>query len=75
MPSTVISHFSFDSEKETLQVTFISGITYEYKGVPERVYLEMKASFSKGVFFNRVIKGNYDFTKVTRSKGLKDKRM
>ena len=69
MPSTVISHFSFDSNREALLVKFNSGITYEYKNVPETVYLEMKASFSKGVYFNRHIKGRYKFERKSHYEG------
>jgi len=61
MPSTVISYFTFNPDAETLIVKFVSGITYEYKKVPENIYLGMKASPSKGIYFNKHIKGKFDF--------------
>jgi len=39
-------------------------MVYDYKNVPEEVYLAMKSSFSKGSFLNQHIKGKYEFEKV-----------
>lgn len=64
MPSTVIRKFTYDSEKERLYVTFLSGKVYVYLNVPEDVYEEMKAAFSKGKFLNENIKGKYTFKSV-----------
>jgi hypothetical protein len=61
MPSTVIKNFTYDSKKERLYVTFLSGKVYAYLNVPEDVYEEMKAAFSKGKFLNENVKGKYDF--------------
>lgn len=64
MPSTVIRKFVYDSEKGRLYVTFLSGKVYAYLDVPESVYEEMKAAFSKGKFLNEEIKGKYEFVEV-----------
>jgi hypothetical protein len=64
MPSTVIKSFSYDAVKQRLRVIFISGMIYEYKKVPQEVYDEMKAAFSKGIYLNERIKGFYEFEKV-----------
>lgn len=64
MPSTVIASFYYSAEKRRLTICFTSGIVYVYKNVPEKIYLDMKTSFSKGIFFNQYIKGNYEFEKV-----------
>jgi len=64
MPSTVVSQYVYIPESETLRITFVSGTVYDYKKVPEEVYLEMKAAFSKGTFLNENIKGNFEFEKV-----------
>jgi hypothetical protein len=45
-------------------VTFVSGIVYEYKAVPKKVYEKMKASTSKGKFLNENIKGKFLFEKI-----------
>ena len=63
MPSTVISSFSYDQATEILHVKFVSGLEYDYKKVPEKIYLDMKQSRSKGVYFNHHIKGKYQFEK------------
>ena len=47
-----------------LKIVFVSGIVYEYKNVPEKVYRAMKVSGSKGIYFNRKIKGKFEFDKV-----------
>jgi hypothetical protein len=64
MPSAVISSYVYDREKSVLRVSFVSGLIYEYTGVPESLYIEMKNSFSKGVFLNKKIKGKYQYRKV-----------
>lgn len=64
MPSTVIKKFTYDSKKERLYVTFLSGKVYAYLNVPENVYEEMKVAFSKGKFLNESIKGKYAFRSV-----------
>ena len=64
MPSTVIKRFTYDSKKSRLYVTFLSGKVYAYLNVPESVYEEMKAAFSKGKFLNEFIKGKYEFKSV-----------
>ena len=64
MPSTVISNFFYDAERRVLKIVFVSGMVYEYKNVPEKVYRAMKVSGSKGIYFNRKIKGKFEFDKV-----------
>jgi len=67
MPSTVIRDFSFDAASQILQIEFVSGITYSYKNVPEHVYTELKSSREKGIYFNKHIKGKYDFERKTHA--------
>ncbi|CAG5068800.1 hypothetical protein DYBT9623_01532 [Dyadobacter sp. CECT 9623] len=64
MPSSVISYFNYDGDTETLRVVYVSGMVYDYKKVPLEVYQAMKASFSKGTFLNKYVKGNFEFEKV-----------
>lgn len=64
MPSTVIKQFSYDPENRILQVLFVSGLCYEYLQVPEELYLAMKASRAKGIYFNENIKGKFSFKKM-----------
>ena len=64
MPSSVIHAMHYDPGSKTLRVIFLSGAIYDYKEVPERVYGDMQAAPSKGVFLNREIKGRYDFEQI-----------
>lgn len=65
MPSSVVAAMNYDEASSTLRITFVSGMIYDYKNVPEQVYLDMKASGSKGVFLNQKIKGKYRFKKIS----------
>lgn len=64
MPSTVISSVSYEPQTSTLVIKYVSGIAYHYKQVPEKVYKELKASFSKGRYLNHHIKNKYPFERV-----------
>lgn len=64
MPSTVISAMKYDVETAILQITFVTGLVYHYKNVPETVYNELRSSKTKGIYFNRHIKDNFEFERV-----------
>jgi hypothetical protein len=64
MPSTVVAHFRYDPVKLVLTVQFVSGLKYEYIGVPVQVYEELRISRSKGIYLNKYIKGNYEYKKL-----------
>lgn len=64
MPSTVISGFFYNAKSRVLKIVFVSGLIYEYKNVPESIYNAMKASRSKGIYFNQHIKGKFEFEKA-----------
>jgi len=64
MPSSVVAEIKYDNLSHTLRIIYVSGIIYDYKNVPEQIYIAMKTSFSKGTFLNQYIKGKYEFEKV-----------
>ncbi len=64
MPSSVILKMSYDVAASTLRIIFVSGVIYDYKKVPEEIYLAMKSSGSKGTYLNQHIKGHYAFEKI-----------
>ena len=64
MPSSVISYYHYDAAAKILIITFVSGMVYHYKNVPKAVYDKMKSVTSKGIFFNRFIKDQYEFERV-----------
>jgi hypothetical protein len=68
MPSRVIRGFRYLSSEGQLEIIFVSGRRYRYRNVPESVYRQMRASFSKGEFFNRHIRDQFEFVPVERAK-------
>jgi hypothetical protein len=64
MPSSVVSNMHYDAATSTLRIFFVSGRIYDYKDVPEKIFNEMKAAFSKGIYFNQHIKDCYQFEKI-----------
>jgi len=64
MPSTVIKNIQYDAGLATLRVEFVSGMVYEYKEVPEAVYMGLKNSGAKGVYLNQQVKGRYRYEKL-----------
>lgn len=66
MPSSVVAEIAYNKLTHTLRVSYVSGMIYEYKNVPEQIYTAMKTAFSKGIFLNKYIKGKFDFEKVEK---------
>jgi hypothetical protein len=64
MPSSVISTINYDPATAILRITFVSGVVYDYKNVPEEIYKALKTSGAKGIYLNRHIKGRYQFEKI-----------
>ncbi|WP_316826924.1 KTSC domain-containing protein [Pedobacter miscanthi] len=64
MPSSVIKHFSYNTDQKTLKIMFITDMVYLYKNVPERIFKLLKASGSKGRYFNAHIKDKFKFQKL-----------
>jgi hypothetical protein len=67
MPSTVIRLIAYDTAQSELSVTFVpTGKTYAFSGVPEDVYRDFLAAFSKGQFFNANIRDRYPHREIKR---------
>jgi hypothetical protein len=64
MPSSVIRSFDYASDRNELTVTFVTGRVYVYSLVPPAVAEALRASFSKGAFFNREIRNRYPVREV-----------
>ena len=60
--STVISRFDYNAASRELHVTFASGRSYIYSGVPGEVYFQFCRAASKAAFFNAMIRDRYDVT-------------
>ena len=63
MPSTVIRTYAYNAERRELSVVFQTSRSYTYLDVPPEVHADMKASFAKGEFFNRHIRGKFRFVR------------
>lgn len=49
----------FEHEGEVLVIMFRDGSAYGYRGVPVKVFEDLKAAPSKGTYFHQRIKGKY----------------
>jgi lysyl-tRNA synthetase class 2 len=72
MPSSVIYSFTYDPQRRRLVVTFVTGRVYEYADVPPHIVSNLRASFSKGVFFNGHIRDRYPYREITPA-GARDR--
>ena len=73
MPSTAIRNLFYVPAKREMWVTFVTGRRYVYADVPPSVFDAFKTASSRGAFFNREIRDNYEFCEVTRGR-LETKR-
>ena len=55
----------YDNASSVLEVVFRTGGVYRYQGVPESVYHGLMAAPSHGTFFQKHIKVQYSFVKVS----------
>lgn len=64
MPSSVIRKYYYKSEVEILRIIYVSGAVYDYMEVPQEVFDEFRAAFSKGTYLNKKIKPFFKYEKV-----------
>jgi len=64
MPSSVIRSFAYSPDTRQLTVEFVTGRRYVYSGVPLDEAEAMRRAFSKGVFFNKRIRGRFPWREV-----------
>lgn len=58
--SSNITSATYDADSGILTITFNSGGTYEYHGVPQHLADEFATAASPGKFFHANIKGKYE---------------
>ena len=63
--SSAILRIRYEPEGRTLLVTFVSGKTYAYDGVPAPTYDAFRAADSYGRFFNAHIRDRYPYRPVS----------
>jgi len=59
--SAAILRIRYQPKGETLLVTFVTGKTYAYDGVPAAIYDAFLAAESYGKFFNAHIRDRYPY--------------
>ena len=59
--SRSIAAIGYDDDAETLEVEFVTGRVYRYRGVSQDVFEDFRQAPSKGAFFNKHIKDAYPF--------------
>jgi KTSC domain len=57
--SSAIRAAAYDASTLTLSITFTSGKTYDYYGVPQAIYLGLIGAASAGEYFNAYIRDRY----------------
>jgi KTSC domain len=68
MPSTSMRKTDYDAATRTLSVWFVaSGKRYDYENVPAETYAAFRRAFSKGRFFNTVIRNRFKYHVVKQS--------
>ena len=65
--SSMIVAIGYDDATEMLEVEFLSGAVYRYRGVHEDVFEAVRAAPSKGRFFNEQIKDAYHWQEAARA--------
>ena len=58
--SSAISSMVYHHKSQVLEIKFVVGGTYEYRGVPATVVAKMKLAPSVGQFFHANIKNKYE---------------
>ena len=65
MPSSAVRDIDYNPDTRILSVTFVpTGKRYAYREVPFETYDAFISAFSKGTFFNRFIRDQFDFELV-----------
>lgn len=63
MPSTVISKYYYKPELQILTIVYVSGMVYDYLDVPQEIFDEFRAAYSKGIYLNKNIKPFFKYNK------------
>jgi KTSC domain-containing protein len=67
--SSTIAMVGYDEEQQVLEITFRDGRVYHFLEVPPERVLSLLRAESKGRFFNREIKPEYEYRAVGRRWG------
>lgn len=62
--SSNVERIGYDNGSSTLRVEFKTGGTYDYFGVPEDIFENLRHASSVGGYLASAIKGSYPFSKI-----------
>jgi KTSC domain len=62
--SESIASIGYADDAEVLEVEFVNGAVYRYRGVPQDLYEDLRQAPSKGAFFNHNIRDAYPYEQV-----------
>lgn len=62
--SSNLSAVGYDRSTRVLYISFNSGSTYAYDGVPEHVYIGLMNATSKGSYHAAYIKNSYPYRRI-----------
>lgn len=62
--SSNLAFVEYDSDDQTLTVTFHDGAAYRYERVPASVFYGLRSAASAGSYFYRLIKNQFAFERV-----------
>ena len=65
LSSSVLKAVGYDAKRRVLRVRFPNGRLYEYLDVAPSRWAEMMAAASRGAFFNRHIRDDHRFERLT----------
>ncbi len=62
--STTVRQLRYDDETQILAITYNTGATYNYSGVPFSVYSNALKADSIGTYVAKEVKGKFEFKKA-----------
>lgn len=62
--SSNVEAVGYDADSSAIYVRFLGGDTYVYSGAEQSTFEELLNADSVGSYFNRMIKPNYDCSKL-----------
>ena len=65
--SSLLARMSYEADTALLHLEFRDGALYRYFGVPSTIYEGLLLATSKGVYFNRQIRGVFRYELLNRA--------
>ena len=68
LESRTIRSVGYVARRQILEIEFQSGAVYQYLDVPQKVHEELIGAKSKGQYFNREIRDDYEFVREGKTR-------